>query len=100
MKILALKEPEIREMFSRLRASGITLGPGNLAMEHKPDEFVAVVELVLAVRVYGDLVKNSRIQYSAFSTKPFENGNTNPLPKITTKGGAATAAFRRCCPRG
>lgn len=99
MKIMALEESGIREMFSRPPAAGITLGPGNLAMEHKPDEFVAVVELVLAAHVYGDLVKNSRIQYSAFSTKPFENGNTNPSPKITTKGGAATAAFGRCRPR-
>ncbi|SEF07880.1 acetylornithine deacetylase [Rhizobiales bacterium GAS188] len=41
--------------FSGIGAKGIVIGPGALAMAHKPDEFVPVDELVAASLIYRDV---------------------------------------------
>jgi acetylornithine deacetylase/succinyl-diaminopimelate desuccinylase-like protein len=41
--------------FRRLGAHGVVLGPGDLAVAHKPDEFVPEGELVLATHIYRDI---------------------------------------------
>lgn len=38
-------------------ASGVVIGPGNLAHAHKPDEYVTVEELVDAARIYIGVVR-------------------------------------------
>ena len=40
--------------FRQLGAAGIVLGPGDLAVAHKPDEFVPEAELLLAADIYRD----------------------------------------------
>jgi acetylornithine deacetylase/succinyl-diaminopimelate desuccinylase len=42
--------------FRALGASGVVIGPGDLAVAHKPDEFVPVGEFVAAAGLYRDLV--------------------------------------------
>ena len=41
--------------FRQVGAQGIVLGPGDLAVAHKPDEFVPEAELVLAAKIYRDI---------------------------------------------
>jgi acetylornithine deacetylase/succinyl-diaminopimelate desuccinylase-like protein len=41
--------------FRNLGAKGIVVGPGSLALAHKPDEFVPVDELVAASLIYRDV---------------------------------------------
>jgi acetylornithine deacetylase/succinyl-diaminopimelate desuccinylase len=41
--------------FRSLGAVGTVLGPGSLAVAHKPDEFVPVEEFVASARIYGDV---------------------------------------------
>lgn len=41
--------------FRALGATGVVIGPGDLAVAHKPDEFVPVGELVAAARIYRDV---------------------------------------------
>jgi acetylornithine deacetylase/succinyl-diaminopimelate desuccinylase len=38
-------------------AEGVVLGPGDLAVAHKPDEFVPRAELEAAVRIYRDIAR-------------------------------------------
>ncbi len=41
--------------FRQVGAQGIVLGPGDLSVAHKPDEFVPEAELVLAAKIYRDI---------------------------------------------
>jgi acetylornithine deacetylase/succinyl-diaminopimelate desuccinylase family protein len=41
--------------FNAVGATGIVLGPGDLAVAHKPDEFVPIAELEAAAAIYRDL---------------------------------------------
>ncbi|MES0885249.1 M20 family metallopeptidase [Roseibium sp. SCP14] len=41
--------------FRQVGAQGIVLGPGDLAVAHKPDEYVPEAELVLAAKIYRDI---------------------------------------------
>ncbi|MCY3982654.1 MAG: M20 family metallopeptidase [Roseovarius sp.] len=41
--------------FRQAGTHGVVLGPGDLAVAHKPDEFVPQAELVLAVQIYRDI---------------------------------------------
>ena len=41
--------------FRSVGAAGIVLGPGDLAVAHKPDEFVPVSELQAAVSIYESI---------------------------------------------
>lgn len=41
--------------FRSAGAQGLVLGPGSLAVAHKPDEFVPIDELVQASRIYRDI---------------------------------------------
>ncbi|MBP2167068.1 acetylornithine deacetylase [Erwinia toletana] len=41
--------------FRALGAKGVVIGPGSLAMAHKPDEFVPVEEFIAAASVYLDI---------------------------------------------
>jgi acetylornithine deacetylase/succinyl-diaminopimelate desuccinylase len=43
--------------FSNIGAQGTVIGPGDLAVAHKPDEFVPVDEFVTASRIYCDVAK-------------------------------------------
>jgi acetylornithine deacetylase/succinyl-diaminopimelate desuccinylase len=43
--------------FRGIGAQGTVIGPGNLAMAHKPDEFVPVDELVTASLIYRDVAR-------------------------------------------
>ncbi|MFT8776245.1 MAG: M20 family metallopeptidase [Gluconacetobacter liquefaciens] len=42
--------------FREAGASGVVIGPGDLANAHKPDEFVTIGELADATRIYVDIV--------------------------------------------
>lgn len=41
--------------FRTVGAQGVVIGPGDLAVAHKPDEYVPAEELVLATRIYRDI---------------------------------------------
>ncbi len=41
--------------FRTLGAKGIVLGPGDLAVAHKPDEFVPVEEFITTASIYYDI---------------------------------------------
>lgn len=41
--------------FRALGASGVVIGPGDLAVAHKPDEFVPIDDLAVAARIYRDV---------------------------------------------
>lgn len=41
--------------FRALGASGVVIGPGDLAVAHKPDEFVPIDEFVASARIYRDI---------------------------------------------
>src|SRR5216683_2541489 len=43
--------------FRKLGAQGTVIGPGDLAVAHKPDEFVPVDEFVIASLIYRDVAK-------------------------------------------
>lgn len=43
--------------FRDVGAEGVVLGPGDLAVAHKPDEFVPRVELEAAVSIYRDIAR-------------------------------------------
>jgi len=42
--------------FRGIGAAGVVVGPGDLAVAHKPDEFVPIDEFVAAAHVYRDIV--------------------------------------------
>src|SRR5262249_49917785 len=44
--------------FRSLGAAGVVIGPGDLGVAHKPDEFVPIKELVDASVIYRDTVLN------------------------------------------
>jgi acetylornithine deacetylase/succinyl-diaminopimelate desuccinylase len=41
--------------FRKLGAQGTVIGPGSLALAHKPDEFVPIDEFVAAGLIYRDV---------------------------------------------
>lgn len=41
--------------FRGIGAAGVVVGPGDLAVAHKPDEFVPIAELVAAAAIYRDI---------------------------------------------
>jgi acetylornithine deacetylase/succinyl-diaminopimelate desuccinylase family protein len=41
--------------FRTVGAQGVVIGPGDLAVAHKPDEFVPIQELTLAAKIYRDI---------------------------------------------
>ena len=43
--------------FRAVGAAGIVIGPGDLAVAHKPDEFVPIAELNGAVSIYEDIAR-------------------------------------------
>ena len=50
----AARMERLRKAVQREGATGIVLGPGDLAVAHKPDEFVPIAELEAAA-IYRDL---------------------------------------------
>jgi acetylornithine deacetylase/succinyl-diaminopimelate desuccinylase len=41
--------------FRSVGAAGVVIGPGTLAVAHKPDEFVPIEEFLLASLIYRDI---------------------------------------------
>jgi len=51
--------------FRSLGAKGVVIGPGSLAVAHKPDEFVPVEEFIAAAAIYLDVALAMLPQESA-----------------------------------